>query len=61
MSNKLYVAIQEWQTEKHWAAEFSANSYPNVYKGNMNTLSHIYDKHKDAFHVIMSDIYVQAR
>jgi hypothetical protein len=58
--NQLYAAIQEWQTGKHAAKEFSANMYLDVYKGHVNTLEHIRENREDAYHVMMCDIYSQA-
>jgi hypothetical protein len=59
--NQLYAAIQEWRTGKHKAVEFSANAYLDVYKGHINTFYHILEKHEEAFHAAMSDIYLDAR
>jgi len=59
--NQLYAAIQEWSTGQHKAVEFSANSYLDVYLGNVNTFCHIREKRPEAFHVMMHDIYLQAR
>ncbi|KAF8503815.1 hypothetical protein F5888DRAFT_1800104 [Russula emetica] len=56
----LYSAIQEWHTGKHKAIEFSANTYLDIYWGNVNTLNHLYNNRVDAFHMMMCDIYSQA-
>ena len=41
--------------------EFSASAYMDVYQGHVNTFRHILDNRERAFHVMMSDIYSQAR
>ena len=61
MLYQLYAAIKEWETGKQKALDFSANSYLDVYNGNVNTFEHIRTNCKEAFHVMMSDIYAQAR
>lgn len=61
MLSQLYAAIQEWRTGNHRAVKFSCNSYLDVYQGNVNTLQHIVNNRGDAFHVMMADIYSQAR
>lgn len=61
MFNQLYAAIQEWGTGKHKAMEFSANTYLDVYQGNVNTFYHIRERREEAFHLMMRYIYVQAR
>jgi Domain of unknown function (DUF6532) len=61
MSNQLYAAIQEWRTGTHRTQDFSANSFLDVYSGHVNTFNHIRERREDAFHTMMSDIYMQAR
>jgi hypothetical protein len=41
--------------------EFSANGFLDVYEGHVNTLNHILEMRPDAFHIMMADIYSQAR
>lgn len=41
--------------------EFSANAYLNVYLGHINTLNHIAEQWEGAYHMMMADIYAQAR
>jgi hypothetical protein len=41
--------------------EFSANTFLDVYHGNINTLNYIQDCHSGAFHLMMGDIYGQAK
>jgi hypothetical protein len=41
--------------------EFSANAYLDVYFGHVNTLNHIAEQREGAYHVMMADIYAQAR
>ena len=58
---KLYAALYEWRTGEQQTSEFSANAYLDVYLGHINTLKHIRDKHAGAFHLMMADIYTQAK
>ena len=41
--------------------DFSANSYLDVYQGHIDTFHHIQDQRPGAFHLMMSNIYAQAR
>ena len=41
--------------------EFSANAYLDVYLGHVNTLNHIAELQEGAYHIMMADIYTQAR
>lgn len=58
---KLYAALYEWRTGDQQTAEFSANAFLDVYHGHVNTLRHIRDKREGAFHLMMADVYTQAR
>lgn len=58
---KLYAAIYEWSTGEQQIQEFSANAYLDVYNGHVNTLKHIREHREGAFHLMMADIYVQAK
>ena len=58
---KLYAALYEWRTGEQQTSEFSANAYLDVYLGHINTLKHIRDKRAGAFHLMMADIYAQAK
>jgi hypothetical protein len=60
-SHQLYAAIQEWRTGVKRSVEFSANAYLDVYNGHVNTFNHIREKREESFHVMMCDIYSQAR
>jgi hypothetical protein len=61
MSHQLYAAIKEWDTGTYRLIEFSTSAFTDVYNGHVNTFKHLRANHKDAFHVMMSDIYSQAR
>jgi uncharacterized protein DUF6532 len=61
LSNQLYAAIKEWKSGEHKAIEFSANAYLDVYNGNVETIKRMRMDHEDKFHLMMSDIYLQAR
>jgi hypothetical protein len=61
MSHQLYAAIKEWETGTHKPMEFSASAFMDVYNGHKNTFEHIRMNREDAFHLMMSDIYTQAR
>jgi hypothetical protein len=41
--------------------EFSAAGFRDVYDGHVNTFRHLCVTRKDAYHMIVGDIYVQAR
>ena len=58
---KLYAALYKWRTGEQQTSEFSANAYLDVYLGHINTLKHIRDKRAGAFHLMMADIYAQAK
>jgi hypothetical protein len=58
---KLYATLYEWSTGEQQVAEFSANAYLDVYNGHVNTLKHIRDKRVGGFHLMMADIYAQAK
>ena len=58
---QLYAALYEWRTGEHQVAEFSANAYLDVYQGHVNTLKHIQEMRPGAFHLMMIDIYDQAK
>jgi hypothetical protein len=58
---KLYAAIREWSTGEQQVTEFSANTCLDVYNGHVNTLKHIREMHKGGFHLMMANIYVQAK
>lgn len=60
VATALYAAIREWRTGKHMMAEFSTNSYIDVYEGHVNTFLYIRDHRNNAFHTMMADIYAQA-
>ena len=60
MKNQLYAAIYEWRTGFHHPAEFSANSYLDVYVGHIQTMDHIFKNRNGSFHRMMADIYAQA-
>ena len=59
--SQLYATIRKWCTETYHSINFSANRYLNVYQGHINTLTHIWECCNNAYHVMMSDIYYQAR
>jgi hypothetical protein len=58
---QLYAAIKEWDTGSLKTMDFSASAFMDVYDGHVNTFKHIRQNREDAYHVIMSDIYLQAR
>ena len=58
---KLYAALYEWRTGEQQVAEFSANTYLDVYNGHVNTLKHIQDHRAGAFHLMMVNIYTKAK
>ena len=42
-------------------ADFSANAYLDVYNGHINMFSYIKEQQEGAYHVMMADIYAQAK
>ena len=42
-------------------AEFSANAFLDVYLGHVNTLAYIKGHREGSYHVMMADIYAQAK
>ena len=41
--------------------EFSANAFFDVYEGHANTFRHVWENREGAYHIMMVDIYRQAR
>ncbi|KAF8257247.1 hypothetical protein EI94DRAFT_1709340 [Lactarius quietus] len=60
VATALYATLYEWHTGEQQNHEFSANAYMDVYAGHMNTLRHVMENWVSAFHIMMSNIYVQA-
>lgn len=60
MKYQLYAAIREWRTGRHQPAEFSANTYLDVYNGHVQTFRYISENQNGRFHLMMSDIYARA-
>jgi hypothetical protein len=58
---QLYATLHEWRSGMHQAAKFSANTYMDVYKGHVGTFNSIKRAHESSFHVMMADLYTQAR
>ncbi|SRR6266702_4597872 len=58
---QLYASIHEWRTGFRQVVEFSASAYLDVYQGHINTLRLIQEKRGKKFHLMMADIYSQAR
>jgi len=58
---QLYAAIHEWRSGRHHPSEFSTNAYLDVYQGHIDTFHHIQEHRSAAFHLMMSDIYAQAK
>jgi hypothetical protein len=58
---ELYAALHEWGMGKHNSTEFSANTFLDMFEGHVNTFRFILKKHSVAFHVMMGDLYSQAR
>jgi len=46
---------------RHYPSDFLANSYLNVYQGHIDTFHYIQEHRTGAFHLMMLDIYAQAR
>ncbi|KAH8980128.1 hypothetical protein EDB86DRAFT_3088168 [Lactarius hatsudake] len=61
VATALYATLYEWRGGEQQTTEFSANAYMDAYLANMNTLKHILNHRARAFHIMMSDIYTQAR
>ncbi|KAH8978804.1 hypothetical protein EDB86DRAFT_3090016 [Lactarius hatsudake] len=61
VATALYATLYEWRGGEQQTTEFSANAYMDAYLANMNTLKHILNHQARAFHIMMSDIYTQAR
>ncbi|KAH9013213.1 hypothetical protein EDB85DRAFT_2158401 [Lactarius pseudohatsudake] len=60
VATALYAALYEWRTGEQQIAEFSTNSYLDVYQGHVNTLELIREKRSGVFRSMMADIYRQA-
>ncbi|KAH9039951.1 hypothetical protein EDB84DRAFT_1436917 [Lactarius hengduanensis] len=62
VATALYAALYKWQTGEQQIAEFSTNSYLDIYQGHVNTLELIQEKRSSVFKFrsMMADIYRQA-
>ncbi|KAH9011015.1 hypothetical protein EDB84DRAFT_1445388 [Lactarius hengduanensis] len=60
VATALYAALYKWQTGEQQIAEFSTNSYLDIYQGHVNTLELIQEKRSSVFRSMMADIYRQA-
>ena len=58
---QLYASIKEWETGTHKAANFSTDTFLDVYNGHVETFRHIFVNKNRKFHRMMGDIYAQAR
>lgn len=61
LNEQLYAALYEWRSGTHQFMDFSANAFLDVYDGHINTFQHIQKHRNKAFHIMMEDIYSQAR
>ncbi|KAH8990017.1 hypothetical protein EDB86DRAFT_2831318 [Lactarius hatsudake] len=61
VATAMYATLHEWRTGAPQVFEFSANTYLEVYRSNTNTLNFILNNRPNAYHVMMADIYTQAR
>ncbi|KAH9038003.1 hypothetical protein EDB83DRAFT_2318530 [Lactarius deliciosus] len=57
----LYATLYEWRNGEQQVTEFSANTYLDVYLGHVNTLNHICANREGVYHLMMADIFSQAR
>jgi hypothetical protein len=53
--------IYEWRHGQHQHADFSANSFIDVYQGHVQTLQHILDQREGAYYQLTETIYTLAR
>src|SRR6266404_2141535 len=60
MDYQLYVTLREWHSGERQAIDFSANSYLDVYIGNMDSINLYRENHNAAYHDLMAYIYSQA-
>ncbi|KAF8261177.1 hypothetical protein EI94DRAFT_1810685 [Lactarius quietus] len=60
VATAMYATLYEWCTGNQHQAEFSANTYLDVYKGHVNMLQLIKDRRYAAFHTTMVEIYSKA-
>lgn len=58
---QLYAAIYEWRTGQHQSKDFTTNTFMDVYQGHVDTFNHIRVHRNSAFHLMMGDIYAQAK
>jgi len=60
VATALYATLYEWRSGDQRLAEFSANTYLDVYLGHVNTLRLVKQKKYGAFQAMMADIYSKA-
>ncbi|KAH9016184.1 hypothetical protein EDB85DRAFT_1898293 [Lactarius pseudohatsudake] len=61
VATALYATLFEWRTGEQQSREFSANTFLDVYLGHVNTLNHIRMNRDGVYHLMMADIFSQAR
>ncbi|KAN0130461.1 hypothetical protein V8E53_011724, partial [Lactarius tabidus] len=52
-----YAALKEWSTGEHKHHDFTANTYLDVYKGHIQSLSQIESLKTGSYHRMMANIY----
>ncbi|KAN0134133.1 hypothetical protein V8E53_008070 [Lactarius tabidus] len=60
VATALFATLYEWRSSEQVVAEFSANSYLDVYRGHVNTLNVIRERRGNAFRSMMAEIYSRA-
>ena len=58
--NQLYAALYKWRTGFYHPADFSTNSYLDMYVGHIQTMDYIFKNRNIAFHKMMANIYAEA-
>ncbi|KAN0137014.1 hypothetical protein V8E53_005011 [Lactarius tabidus] len=61
VATALYATLYEWHHGDQQVGELLTNAYLDVYLGHVNTLKHIQENRNGAFHLMMADIYTQAK
>jgi hypothetical protein len=56
-----YAALSEWRSGSLRSADFTTNTYHDVYLGHIGTMEHIQSTRTQGFHKMMADIYERAR
>lgn len=57
---QVFASIDEWRTGRFIRADFSANTFADVYRSHIQFLASILDRNPRGYHHMMSKLYEEA-